>query len=60
MDWPRVTFVNDDPDMVTVEQPVASADVHVEPVKPFVQMHAQDPLSTKAVPPFWQAVAVSA
>lgn len=60
MDWPRVTFVNDEPDRVTVEQPVALAEVQVEPVKPFVHIQAHEPLSTNAVPPFWQAVAVVA
>jgi hypothetical protein len=43
------------PEMVVVEQPVAFALVQVEPVKPFVQIHAQAPLSKILVPPFLQA-----
>jgi hypothetical protein len=41
-----------------VTHPVKLAMVQVGPVKPFVQMQAQDPLSIIDMPPFWQAVAV--
>jgi hypothetical protein len=48
---PSVTFPVT-PETVVVEHPVALALVHVEPVKPFVQIHAQEPLSKMLVPPF--------
>lgn len=44
------------PETVVVEQPVAFAIVQVEPVKPFVQIHAQAPLSMILDPPFLQPV----
>lgn len=51
---PTVTFKR--LESVAVVQPVALAVVHVEPVKPFVQIHAQEPLSITLVPPFLHAV----
>lgn len=53
---PIVTFVSPEFVKVVVEQPTDEAVVHVEPVKPFVHIHAQEPLSIKELPPFWQAV----
>jgi hypothetical protein len=57
---PTVTFMEEKPDRIVVTQPVAFPEVHVDPVNPFVQMHAHDPLSMRLTPPFLQAVAVSA
>lgn len=58
MALPRVTLVKVESGRVVVMQPVKLATVQVEPVKPFVQMQAQAPLSIIEVPPFWQAVEV--
>jgi hypothetical protein len=51
MESPSVTFAVP-LESVVVVQPVDAATVHVAPVKPFVHIQAQDPLSRKEVPPF--------
>jgi hypothetical protein len=58
MALPSVTLEYPGEKLVIV-QPVKLATVQVGPVKPFVQMHAQAPLSNIEVPPFWHAVAVT-
>ncbi len=54
---PTVTFMEERPERAVVTQPVPFAEVHVDPINPFVQMHAHDPLSMRLAPPFLQAVA---
>jgi hypothetical protein len=56
---PRVTLEYVPLGKLAVVQPVKFATVQVEPVKPFVQMQAHEPLSKIEVPPFWHAVAVT-
>lgn len=57
---PSVTLVSAAEGKFIVMQPVKLAVVQVGPVKPFVQIQAQAPLSIIVEPPFWQAVAVEA
>jgi hypothetical protein len=56
MESPMVTLFKSELESVVVVQPDEPAIEQVAPVKPFVHIHAQDPLSSTDDPPFWQAV----
>lgn len=57
---PNVTLADERPESVVVVHPVAFAEVHVDPVKPLVQMHAQVVPSKILEPPFLHDVVESA